>query len=76
MEDIIHEIMELSKKKMIEQGVFTHEAFRQIVDENIFYFLEKGKLDNDDNLEFIKDQVMGTWQWIQDEFAETSKFID
>ena len=64
MEFEIEEILSLVKKKMREQGGYTRDAYKQYVVETIDYFLEKGKLTDDDNLEFIEDRLMDIWETI------------
>ena len=66
MEVIIEEILNLVKKKMKEQGGFDRDAYKQFVEETIEYFQEKGKLTDDDNLEFIEDQLLDMWGDVQD----------
>lgn len=70
MEIEIEEILDLVKKKMTEQGAYTRDAYVEFVDESINYFVEKGKLTDDDNLKFIEDRLMEMWEFVQDEFAE------
>lgn len=70
MEPIAEEIYELVKKKMYEQGAFDRDAYEELVDETIGYFIEKGKLTDDDNEEFIKDQLTKMWSLAQEEFVE------
>ena len=60
----IEEILSLVKKKMREQGGYSRDAYKQYVVETIDYFLEKGKLTDDDNLEFIEDRLMDVWETI------------
>lgn len=62
MDDSVREIYTLVKKKMREQGAYDREAYGQFVDETIDYFYEKGKLDEDENEKFIKDQLMALWE--------------
>ncbi|MCG2695646.1 hypothetical protein L6248_01795 [Candidatus Parcubacteria bacterium] len=69
MEPIVEEILQLVKKKMQEQGGFDRDAYKQLVEETILYFQEKGKLTDDDNLEFIEDRLMDVWEDVQNEFA-------
>ena len=69
MEPIAEEILQLVKKKMQEQGGYGRAAYKQFVEETIDYFQEKGKLTDDDNLEFIEDRLMNMWESVQDEFA-------
>ena len=64
MEFEIEEILSLVKKKMREQGGYTRDAYKQYVAETIDYFLEKGKLTDDDNLEFIEDRLMDIWETV------------
>ncbi len=70
MEQTIEEILKLVKKKMAEQGAYTRDAYKQLIEETIAYFIEKGKLTDDDNLEFIEDKLMDMWDIVCDEFAE------
>ncbi|MBU4374906.1 hypothetical protein KKH38_00140, partial [Patescibacteria group bacterium] len=65
MEPIVEEILQLVKKKMQEQGGFDRDAYKQLVEETILYFQEKGKLTDDDNLEFIEDRLMDVWEDVQ-----------
>jgi len=69
MDETIYEILNLVKKKMREQGAFNREAFKQFVEETIDYFEEKGKLTDDDNLEFMEDQLLDMWEEVEAEFA-------
>ncbi|MEA1963190.1 MAG: hypothetical protein U9M94_03030 [Patescibacteria group bacterium] len=64
MEFEIEEILSLVKKKMREQGGYSRDAYKQYVVETIDYFLEKGKLTDDDNLEFIEDRLMDMWETV------------
>lgn len=69
MELILEEILNLVKKKMTEQGGYDRAAYKQFVEETIDYFQEKGKLTDDDNLEFIEDRLMDMWEVVQNEFV-------
>ena len=68
--ETIEEILQLVKKKMEEQAAYDREAYEDLVDETIEYFREKGKLDDDENDEFIKNQMMMMWETVRDEFAD------
>jgi len=69
MDETIYEILSLVKKKMKEQGAFDREAYKQFIEETIDYFEEKGKLTDDDNLEFMEDQLLDMWEEVEAEFA-------
>ena len=69
MEPIAEEILILVKKKMAEQAAYDRDAYKELVEETIEYFREKGKLTDDDNDEFIKDQLMSMWSAVRDEFS-------
>jgi len=69
MEPVIEEILQLVKKKMQEQAAYNRDAYKELVEETIEYFRVKGKLTDDDNLEFIEDRLMDMWEIVQDEFA-------
>jgi len=70
MEPIVEEILNLVKKKMEEQAAYNREAYDELVDETIEYFREKGKITNEDNDEFIKNQLAAMWETIEDQFAK------
>ena len=67
--EIVEEILELVKKKMVEQAAYTRDAYQELVQETIEYFREKGKITDDDNDEFIEDQLMEMWEIVKDEFT-------
>lgn len=70
MDALTEEILNLVKKKMAEQGAYDRDAYKELVEETIEYFREKGKLTDDDNDEFIEDQLMEMWEIVQEEFAK------
>ncbi len=70
MESITEEILILVKKKMAEQAAYGRDAYKELVEETIEYFREKGKLTDDDNNEFIKDQLMNMWNTVESEFSK------
>ena len=70
MEGIMEEMLQLVEKKMEEQGAYDRDAYKELVEETIEYFREKGKITDDDNDEFIEDQLMDMWEVVQDRFAK------
>jgi hypothetical protein len=70
MEPIAEEILNLVKKKMAEQAAYDRDAYKELVEETIEYFREKGKLTDDDNDEFIEDQLMDMWSVVKDKFGK------
>lgn len=70
MESIVEEILALVKKKMTEQAAYDRDAYKELVEETIEYFREKGKLTDNDNDEFIEDQLMDMWETVRDELAK------
>jgi len=70
METIIHDILDLVKKKMNEQGGYDRDAYKQFTEETIEYFQEKGKLTDEDNLEFIEDRLMDMWPEVKESLGE------
>lgn len=70
MEEVVGEILELVKKKMEEQAAYDRGAYKQLVEETIEYFREKGKITDDDNDKLIEEQLMSMWEFVQDEFAK------
>jgi len=69
MEIIINDILNLVKKKMQEQGAYDRDAYKQFIEETIDYFLEKGKLTDDDNLEFIENRLLDMWSEVEESLA-------
>ena len=67
MEEVIEEIYQLVKKKMSEQGAYDMSSYRELIDETILYFREKGKLTDDDNEKLIVEQLLGMWEFIKDD---------
>jgi predicted DNA-binding protein len=70
MDEIMKEILELARKKMRESGEYDREAFRQYIEESIDYYLEKGRLTEDDNLDLIQEQLMELHNDIEDREAD------
>ena len=70
MEDIIQDILKLIKKKMQEQGVYDRDGYRNLVNETMDYFVSKGKLIDDDNLEFIENRLIGLYSQVSDDLSE------
>jgi len=69
----IEEILSLVKKKMKEQGGYDRDAYKEYVHETIDYFIEKGKLTDDDNLQFIEDTLLDMWEDVTNELAEENE---
>lgn len=70
MEPLAQEIFELVMVKLREQAAYTRDAYRELVEETIDYFNERGKIDDDENVEFIRDQLMDMWEQVQLELGE------
>lgn len=65
MEIILEEILELTKKKMREQGAYSREAYKHYINETIDYFIEKGRLSEEENIKFIQDRLMEMWEKVE-----------
>lgn len=70
MEPLAQEIFELVLVKLREQAAYNRDAYKQLVEETIDYFNERGKIDEDENLEFIEDQLMSMWEQVETELGE------
>jgi hypothetical protein len=55
---------------MQEQGAYDRDAFKQLVEETIEYYRERGLLTDDDNDEFIEDQILEQWEWLQEHLKD------
>jgi hypothetical protein len=65
MDDISQIILELTKTKMREAGNFSREAFRNFIEESIEYYYEIGRLSDEDDLDAIKEELMGMYNEIE-----------
>jgi hypothetical protein len=70
MEPIVQEIFDLVKVKLREQGAYDYDAYAAVVRETIDYYHERGYLTDDDNDQFIEDQLLNMWEWLQEHMDE------
>lgn len=70
MDTLSSEIYQLVKKRAVEQAAFSRSSYLNIVEETIDYFRQKGKLTDEDNEEFIKEELAGMLEALKDEVAE------
>ena len=70
MDEIMQDILTLAKKKMAESGEYGLEAYREFVEESIAYYLEKGRLTDEDDLDAIQSELMEMYEEIKNEEAE------
>ncbi|HMB66215.1 MAG TPA: hypothetical protein VKO42_05040 [Patescibacteria group bacterium] len=69
MENTVQEILNLVKTKMKEQGAYDRDAYKQFIEETIEFFQERGKITEDENVEFIEDRLMDMWNEVQESLA-------
>ena len=62
MESLAQEIFDVVKIKIRQQGAYTRDAYKQLIEETIEEFRAKGKLTDDDVDEFIEDKLMTMWE--------------
>lgn len=65
MDDLGGEILRLVKKKMREQGAYDYEAYKELIDETLEYFQEKGKLNDQENSLFLKEELLEHWEEVE-----------
>ncbi len=70
MEPLAQEVFELVMVKLREQAAYDRDAYKEIVDETIDYFIERGQIDEDENVSFIREQLMDMWEQVQMELGE------
>lgn len=70
MSELTDKIFQLAKKKLAEQGDYSREVYGQMIDEAIDFYQSRGELDDDENLEFIKNELLERWEWLEDKIAE------
>jgi hypothetical protein len=69
------EILQLVKKKMREQGAYDRDAYKELIGETIQFFLERGKLTDDDNLELMEDKLMAMWETVKHRMSDEPEDI-
>jgi len=70
MDDLATEILDLVKVKMKEQGAYDRASYEELIEETTEYFYEKGKITDDDNIEFIKDELLQMYEIVKDQLAD------
>jgi hypothetical protein len=73
MEEEVRDILELTKTKMREAGEFSREAYRDFIEESIEYYLEKGRLSDEDDLDSMKEELMAMYEEVETEETENEK---
>ncbi|MDD4901521.1 MAG: hypothetical protein PHE24_00045 [Patescibacteria group bacterium] len=76
MDEISQLILELAKTKMREAGNFSREAFRDFIEESIEYYYEIGRLSEEDDLDALKEELMETYNEIENEEVEERELND
>ena len=66
----MQEILDLTRKKMRESGEYDRPAFHEYLEESIQYFLEKGRLSDDVDLDLIKEQILERYNEIEEREGE------
>jgi hypothetical protein len=74
MEAEVQDILELTKTKMREAGEFSREAYREFIEESIEYYLEKGRLSDEDDLDAITEELMAMYEDVKSEEVDGSEF--
>jgi hypothetical protein len=70
MEDIRQNIVTLVRKKMREAGAYDREAYRQYVEESIEYYLERGEISEEENLELLEEELLEMYSDTEDKLAD------
>jgi|GEM_PF-643696 hypothetical protein len=76
MDEISQDILELARTKMREAGEYNREAWREFIEESIDYYLEKGRLSEEDDLDEIKEELVGMFEEIESEEVEERELSD
>jgi len=69
----VRDILELTRTKMREAGEFSREAYRGFIEESIEYYLEKGRLSDEDDLDAITEELMAMYETVEAEETEEDK---
>jgi len=70
MEEEVRDILELTKTKMREAGEYSREAYREFIEESIEYYLEKGRLSDEDDLDAMREEIMSMFEEVESEEVE------
>ncbi|MDD5528165.1 MAG: hypothetical protein PHO56_04320 [Patescibacteria group bacterium] len=76
MDEISNDILELARTKMREAGSFTREAFLEFIEESIEHYYETGRLSEEDDLDAIKEELLGMYTEIESEEVEEREISD
>jgi hypothetical protein len=76
MEEINQTILELTKTKMREAGEYSREAYEEFIEESINYYLEKGRLSDEDDLDAIKEELLSMYEEVENEEVEERELGD
>ena len=70
MSEITGKIFTLTKKKLAEHGSYDREVYGQMIDEAIDFYQSRGEFDDDENWEFVKNELLERWESVEDKVAE------
>jgi preprotein translocase subunit SecA len=65
MDEAMQDILALTRKKMEEAGEYGQEAYREFIEESVDYYLEKGRLSDEDDLDAIKTELMEMYEEVK-----------
>jgi hypothetical protein len=73
MDEAVRDVLELTKTKMREAGEYSREAYEEFIDESINYYLEKGRLSEEDDIDSIKEELSSIYEDIQSDEIEDNE---
>lgn len=76
MDEASQAVLQLAKTKMREAGEFSREAYENFIDESLDYYVEKGRLTEEDDLDAIKEELVAMYNEIESEEVDESALED
>jgi hypothetical protein len=73
MDEIMQDVLALARKKMEEAGEYGQEAYREFIEESVDYYLEKGRLSDEDDLDAIKQELFEMYDEVANKESDEAK---
>jgi hypothetical protein len=65
MDEVMQKILSLTRKKMREAGEYGREAFHEYAEESLDFYLDRGEITEDENLDLLLEELMENYNDIE-----------
>lgn len=65
MNETMQKILDLARKKMRESGEYGREAFREFLEESLDFYVERGEISEDENLDMMLGELTELYNTIE-----------